>query len=124
MFDKKEKINFNYDNERKSKEIFLNSEERFIKEFKDININVTIIEILSKDNIDKSYFLLPYTDYLDNAQKFLNEDIITIQYTKGKLNFSNGKIIDINKHEFIFKTNIDPNLSGTYKRFHESYRYV
>ena len=38
-----------------------------------MDLDITIIEIISKDNIDKSYFLLPYLDYnnLENKNKYL-----------------------------------------------------
>ena len=50
-------INVYYDYESKVKEINLNPEERFIKEFiTDLNIDATIVEILSTDNIEKDYF--------------------------------------------------------------------
>ena len=53
MVKNRDKIIFYYDNETKKKEIYLNTEERFIKDFIDINLDVLIIEILSKDNIEK-----------------------------------------------------------------------
>ena len=50
-------INVYYDYESKVKEITLNPEERFIKEFiTDLNIDATKVEILSTDNIEKDYF--------------------------------------------------------------------
>ena len=49
-----------YDNDSKVKEIKLNPEERFIKEFSnDLNIDATLVEILSADDIEEDYFLLP-----------------------------------------------------------------
>ena len=54
----KEKIKFYYDNESKSKEIYLDNEERFIKEFTTNNLDITVIDIFSKDKIKKRYFLL------------------------------------------------------------------
>ena len=49
VIEKKEPIKFFYDNESKIKKINLDSKERFIKNFKDIRINVTVVEILSSD---------------------------------------------------------------------------
>ena len=43
MINKKEKITFYYDNDKMVKEIFLNSNERYIKDFKDMNIDATVI---------------------------------------------------------------------------------
>ena len=59
MIEKKESLKFFYDNESKIKKINLDSKERFIKNFKEIGINLTIVEILSSDEIEKEYFLLP-----------------------------------------------------------------
>ena len=56
LIKERKNINFYYDFESKTKEICLNTDERYIKDFRDINIDVTIIEILPKDNIDKDYF--------------------------------------------------------------------
>ena len=53
---KKEKINFYYDSENKGKEIYLNDLERFINDFSDNNLDISIIQILPKDDIDKDYF--------------------------------------------------------------------
>ena len=85
----KEKIKFYYDNESKSKEIYLNSE-RFIKEFTDNNLDITIIEILSKDKITEGFFLFPCIDYMINYERLLNKEITVIQYRGGKLSYSNG----------------------------------
>ena len=66
------KISFFYDSiEIKLKDIELNPDERFIKEFrnlenKDDDIDVTIIEILSRDNIERSFFLSPEINYMYN----------------------------------------------------------
>ena len=59
MIERKESIKFFYDNESKIKKINLDPDQRFIKNFKDIGINVTVVEILSSDEIEKNYFLLP-----------------------------------------------------------------
>ena len=66
MIDKNENISFFYDNESILKKISLNKKERFIKKFNDIGINSIVIEILSSDEIEKSYFLLPMINYLTN----------------------------------------------------------
>ena len=62
MIKEKKIITFYYDHESKIKEICLNSDERNIKDFREINIDATAVEILPKDDIYKDYFLLPYID--------------------------------------------------------------
>ena len=87
-------INVYYDHESKVKEINLNPEERFIKEFNnELNIDATIVEILSADNIEKDYFLLPSIDYMDLINNLLNKEITIIQYPLGgNISYSNGII--------------------------------
>ena len=81
MIEQNQKIIFYYDNETKRREIYLNSKERIIKEFTDIKIDVTVIEIIPKDKISKKYFLLPNIDYMDNYKDYLlKKDIIIVQY--------------------------------------------
>ena len=48
-----------YDNEFKMVNIKLDEKERYIKSFKDIGLDITVVEILDKDNIYKDYFLSP-----------------------------------------------------------------
>ena len=89
MIKNKEKITFLYDSERKRKEIYLNNEERYIKDFRDINIDATVVEILKEDKIDKEYYLLPYIDYIYDKNKLKEKEITIIQYPNGKLCYSN-----------------------------------
>jgi len=63
------------------KEIQLNPEERIINYFKGITIDVTVIEILPKDNIPQDYFLLPLFDYMENYNKLIDQNIAIIQYS-------------------------------------------
>ena len=56
MIKKKEKITFYFDSEEKEKEIYLNRDERIIKDFINMNIDATCIEILPSDNIKKNIF--------------------------------------------------------------------
>ena len=108
MLNKKEKINIYYDNEEKLKEIILNENERYIKDFLDIGINAIVIEIVPKDNIEKNYFLLPVIDYIYENNNLLNQEIILIQ---NKFYFT-GKIKKINTNEFSYLINTEFNLSG------------
>ena len=112
MLERKESIKFFYDNESKIKKINLDSKERFIKNFKDIGINVTVVEILSSDEIEKECFLLPVINYVDEFKELKNEEVITVQNQKRKLSYLPGKIKDINKYEFIHSINTEKNSFG------------
>ena len=101
LIERKEYIKFFYDDESKIKKISLNSEERLIKIFEDQEIDSIVIEILSTDGIEENYFLLPMINYLDELEELKNEEIAMIQKPNGKLTFSTGTIVDINKNEFI-----------------------
>lgn len=48
-----------YYNEFENIEIQLNVNERYIKDFTDINIDATVVQILPKDNIYEIIFYLP-----------------------------------------------------------------
>ena len=87
------KILIKYENEKKMLEIKLDEEERIIIYFKDIlNIDVTIIEIIPKDQIDGSYFLFPKTNFCISNQN----QIQVVQYPSGRyLSISNGCIMGI-----------------------------
>ena len=118
MIEQRKTIDIYYDSEDKLVEIQLNPEERFIKDFRDETIDATVIEILPKDNIPKDYFLLPLIDYMDNYNKLVGKDISIIQYPKGKLNYSFGKIIGLTqsetlKYEFSHDASTDEGSSGS-----------
>ena len=59
MIELKGTIEINYDNGNIRKEINIDKEERYIKDYKNLEIDAVIIEILEKDNINEDYFLLP-----------------------------------------------------------------
>ena len=110
MINKKEKISFYYDNEQIVKEIILNPNERFIKDFNDIGIDVIVVEILPKDNIDKNYFLLPVIDYIFETKYLKDKEIIIIQnqfYITSKI-----KEINNNNNEFTFLKNKEKFFTG------------
>ena len=116
MIEERQKIDAYYDSQSKLIEINLNPQERFIKDFRDIEIDATIIEILPKDDIPKDYFLLPLIDYMDNYDKLIGEDIAIIQFPKGEMNYSYGKIIEIRQtllYEFAYNASTDKGSSGS-----------
>ena len=88
--------------EIKEKVIYLNSNERLIKNFNDIGIDVTVIQILPIDNIPNIYFLNPDMIYINDTDKLIYKNIWITQYSNKKFDFVNGKISKINKYEFNF----------------------
>ena len=116
MIKKRNTINMYYDNESKSREIKLNPDERFIKAFTDITMDATVVEILPKDNISSDYFLSTFLDYKDNFDALAGKDIAIIQYPKGELNYSYGKIKEITnntKYEFAHSASTEEGSSGS-----------
>ena len=109
----KKKITFTYDNEKKISQIILLLEKRYIRDFTDIDIDATVIEILPEDNIPKDYFLMPNIDYYDNFNSLLNKEITIIQYPFGKLCISSGKIKEINENEFTHLASTDMGSGGS-----------
>ena len=61
------KIQFTYiiDSEYENFTLQLDENEKFIKSFKQIKIDLTVVQILPKDKISEVYFLSPDIDYSD-----------------------------------------------------------
>ena len=66
MINNKDKIYIYYDNEFESFILDLDEKERYIKRFKQINIDATVVQILPKDNISEVYFLSPEETFIKN----------------------------------------------------------
>ena len=116
MIKNKDTIHFYYDNNiYKIKKINLNSNERYIKNFRDkyFGIDATIIEILPKDNIPKDYFLLPDINYMKKFNELIDKDIAILQYPEGRLGYSYGKIKEINGYEFTHLASTESGSSGS-----------
>jgi len=99
-----------------SLKIELNSEKRSIKNFTELNIDITVIEILPSDKIPQDYFLLPLKDYIDNYDKLINKDIMILHYPNGIISSSFGKInrlVEKNNYEFIHDAITDKGSSGS-----------
>ena len=114
MIAKRSSFNFYYDSsDFQSKTIDLNPQERYIKYFTNINIDVSIIEILPKDNIPKYYFLLPNIVYMYNFDKLINQEIAILHYPKGILSYSYGIITaKTNTYEFSHSASTEEGSSG------------
>ena len=101
MIRNKKKITIEFDDLKEKREIKLNLDERFIKEFTDIDIDVTIIEILPKDNIKKEFFSKPNEEYTEHFRELIDKEISIIYYQNKKLDHSFGKIRELNKYEIL-----------------------
>ena len=110
---KKEKMFFYFDNEAETREILLDTEERFIKDFRDIGIDSIIIEILPKDKIPNNYFLLTNIDYILNFNELINKEIAILQYPSGVSSHSYGKIKSIKNYQFKHSASTLPGSSGS-----------
>ena len=107
MVAKKQKLIIYYDSEKKNIGIILNRDKRYIKEYK--NINITIIEIIKKDNINEKYFLLPYI----GENNIMDKSIYIVQFLNEKLCYSSGKIIKMDKSEITHDINTKYGSSGS-----------
>ena len=107
MLNKKQEIKLYYDdNDSKNVSINLDQNERYIRNFKENNISVNIIEILPKDKIEESYFLLPNLKYINNSHDELKNGKIRVI---GNIGYTDCTIEKISGNEFIFKQ--DDNLN-------------
>ena len=113
MLEKKQEINFYYDNGKKVKVITLNSNQRYINDFLEMKLDIMIIEILPEDGITLDYFLLPNLDYMYDYSELINKEIEIIQNPTGKISYKNGIIKEINKNEFIHLAQVDKITSGS-----------
>ena len=103
-------INISYDNYQKERNIILNKNERFIKEFTFMNLDITIIEILQKDNINFNNFLITEKIKEDYSQ-YKNKKILIPQFPHGgQLYYSIGIINEVNQNDYFFS-----HLSSTSK---------
>ena len=106
-------INISYNNEFKYNKIKLGNKKRYIKNFIDIDLDITVVEILDEDNISKEYFLYPQSESLIN-NRLINSMIYIPQYAAGnKLVNARGIIKEINKYEFIHLVNTEKGSSGS-----------
>ena len=101
-----------YDNEYKVINMKLDQTKRYIKSFKDEDLDVTVIEILEEDNIFRDYFL--WNNLETDNNRIINSEIYIPQYAQGKdLVNARGKLIKINKYEFTHLANTEYGSSGS-----------
>ena len=101
-----------FDSEYEVRNIKLDPQKRYIKNFKDFGLDITAVEIIEEDDISKDYYLLPENSSLHN--RLLNSQIYIPQYMKGKnLVYARGKVTNINKYEITHLANTDQGSSGS-----------
>ena len=111
MIKNEDSIIIYYNNFLNNREIKL-KKERYIKNFKEIFIDVTIVEILDKDNISNVYFLLSEINNFN--RKILNNQIYITSFKFDKLmKNSIGKIKEIDRYKFIHSVQKEIILSGS-----------
>ena len=113
----KRTINISYENEFRTAQIKLEENKRYIKTFKDIKLDIAIVEILDEDNISKDYFLIPELEERIN-EDLVNSQIYIPQYPGGgELKYARGIIKEIikeiNEYEFSHLANTEKGSSGS-----------
>ena len=112
LIDTNTQIDLLYDNKEKTSTIKLNSQERYIKTFIDNGLDITIVEILDKDNIRSNYFLMGY--YYSIIDRLIDNEICILGYPKGdEIAMSKGKLIKIDNYEFTHLASTEPGESGS-----------
>ena len=106
-------FNISYNNGLKEANIKLNQNQRYIKAFKNICLDIAVIEIIDEDNISQNCYLYPQIEGRIKDE-LINKNIYIPHYIEGEdLKFSKGMIKEINKYEFIYLVNIEYNLQGS-----------
>ena len=121
LIKKEKEIIILYENKTKELKIKLNPKERLMKSFKDykdFSLDITIVQIIEKDQISDDYFLLPDLDYIDKYDFLVGEEIAIPQFPLGgDLQMSKGEIKGINyednKYEFIHSASTLTGSSGS-----------
>ena len=87
----------------------MDKDKRFIKEYREKGLDITLIEILKEDKIKEKYFLLPYI----GNNNILDKNVYIIQYPHGDLSYSKGKILNIDKYEIAHDAGTIAGSSGS-----------
>ena len=80
--------------------------ERIFYNYSFLNVELTIIEILQKDNINENYFLSPDNDYIDSYNNLINKSIYFPKILEeNKIAFFKSEIKLIEQHKIILSNN-------------------
>ena len=97
----------------KTANIKLKKDKRYIKSYRDKNLDITVVQILEDDNISKECFLFPELDIQIN-NGLINNDIYIPQYIGGKkLKNALGIIKNISIYEITHLANTIKGSSGS-----------
>ena len=118
MIKNQEEIEVQFDNEFTKIKIVLNQKERYIKAFKgldNINLDITVVQILPKDCIEDSYFLLAGENINNfNKNNLINMNIYIPQYPQGKnMKKAEGTIKRIDDNEIAHLASTNNGSSGS-----------
>ena len=120
FIESKKDFDLYFDFEKQHIRIKLDRKERIIKDYKFFDgekLDITILEILEADNIDKDLFLSANSTYFD-YNNLVGKRIYIPQYPvinkKADLRYSEGKIVKIsNKYEILHEANTKGGSSGS-----------
>ena len=108
-----QEITVYYNNHCGSFKILLDRNKRFIRDYKYINIDAIVIEIIKEDNISDYFFLSKLITNLNKYEKSRNNKINIIQYPDGRdIKYSKGTIKSFNKYSYEF-THLASTESGS-----------
>ena len=108
----KNMIYITYDNGLKGAYKRLDEQKRYIKSFSDIDLDITVVEILDEDNISKDYFLLPEFECRVNNELINKEIYVTHYLNDNNLKVTRSLIKEINKSGLTHQTSLEPGSSG------------
>ena len=92
--------------------INIEKDHRFYRSYSFIHLDISVLEIISHDNIEESFFIK--LNKIFDISKIINEKIYIMQYPKeGRKSFSEGKIYAINQYEFTYYSDNNHILSGS-----------
>ena len=113
----KRSIEIHYDNLRRKSKIKIEDliqEDRFFEDFRYLNIDATLIEILPKENLKEEFFLLPNDSVTSESTKLEDKKIFIPTFSgEGILTFCEGTLKKINKYEFLHNVDTKTGLSGS-----------
>ena len=114
MVDSKNEIVIYFDSENERRELQLDRKKRFIRDYQNIDVDITVIELLSKDKITDNYFLEPDLDYINGYNQYKDQEMCIPQYPGGgQLSSSCGKIKLIDNYIFSHMASTLPGSSGS-----------
>ena len=93
-------------NQKKTNNIELNRNKRIIQDFKFLNIDATIIEIIEKHIINEIYFLSPY---MADINEIKDKEISIANNLNQKLYTNSGSLLSINPLLFSFNHSLKTN---------------